>query len=87
MATQRLKNVKAAGWDGLVAKALKNRSCVTFLFHLFKYCLKFRACNSINVAEALSIQFLKHQAKTKDVLTIIEAFLCFQYLTKPFVVS
>ena len=31
MATQRLKNGKAAGWDGLVAEVLKNCSCDLFV--------------------------------------------------------
>lgn len=29
VATQKLKNRKAAGWDGLVVEVLKNHSCVT----------------------------------------------------------
>ena len=47
VATQKLKNGKAAGWDGLVAEVLKNRCCVTFLFDLFNYCLKFQVVPSM----------------------------------------
>ena len=84
-ATQKLKNGKAAGWDGLVAEVLKNRSCVTFLFHLFKHCLKFQVVPSM-WQKGIIHPVLKHQAKIQDVLQIIAASLCFQCLTKPFVV-